>query len=138
MTGKAADEKKWIPGWLWLILLSIPVFFLFRWLFWWLLCPSYERMSSVEIDAPRSTTQVPPRPEDDLTRIKGIGPKVSRMLKAAGIQSFEQLAQAENQRLKTILKEANASIVDPSSWGEQARLAAQGEWDQLDDLQGQI
>lgn len=138
MTGKAADGKKWIPGWLWWILLSIPVFFLFRWLFWWLLCPSYERMSSVEIDAPRSTTQVSPPVEDDLTRIKGIGPKVSQLLKAAGIRNFHQLAVAEKQRLKTILKEANASIVDPSSWAEQAKLAAQGKWDQFQELQGRI
>lgn len=138
MTGKAADEKKRIPGWLWWILLSIPLFLVFRWLFWWLLCPSYERMSSVEIDAPRSTTQVKTLVEDDLTKIKGIGPKVSRALKAAGIRNFHQLAQAEEQRLKTILKEANASIVNPSSWATQAQLAARGEWGELEELQGKI
>lgn len=138
MTGKAVDEKKWIPGWLWWILLSIPLFFIFRWLFWWLLCPSYERMSAVEIDAPRRKTQVKSTVEDDLTRIKGIGPKVSRALNASGIWNFHQLAVIEEQLLKTILKEANASIVDPSTWNKQAQLAARGEWGQLEELQSRI
>jgi len=92
----------------------------------------------VEIDTPRSTPQDKPMVEDDLTEIKGIGPKVSQALKTAGIRNFHQLALAGEQRLRSILKEANASIVDPSSWGEQAHLAAQGKWSQLEDLQKQI
>lgn len=138
MGSGAAEEKRQVPGWLWLLLLLVPLFFIFRWLFWWLLCPSYERTSAVEIETPRKPMAFQPLQEDDLTKIKGIGPKVSRALKSAGIRSFRQLALAEERKLKAILKDANASIVNPSTWEDQAKLAAQGAWEALEEFQRKI
>lgn len=138
MTGKSEIDRQGIPNWLWLIGVIIPLFLLFRWLFWWLLCPSQERTSAVEIDTPRSPATFKPPVEDDLTRIKGIGPKVSRALTSAGIRSFRQLALTNERQLKTILKDANASIVNPSTWSDQAKLAAQGAWEQLEAFQRDI
>jgi len=72
---------------------------------------------------------------DNLTRIEGIGPKISSLLQATGITTFSQLAATEASRLEEILQEAKLSLANPGSWPEQAKLAAAGEWDALEVLQ---
>lgn len=71
---------------------------------------------------------------DDLKLIEGIGPKIASTLQAAGINTYKQLARARPERLKKILDEAGIPIADPTTWPEQAALAAGGEWDALADL----
>ena len=83
-------------------------------------------------------SQVEEQSTDDLTRIDGIGPKISEVLRAAGIASYAQLASTDVGRLKQILDEAGIRIADPGTWPEQARLAAAGDWDELKGLQGQL
>lgn len=76
---------------------------------------------------------------DDLTRIEGIGPKISGLLRAAGITTFSQVAQADAGRLKRIVRDADlAALADPSTWPEQARLGAAGDWEALDALQDEL
>jgi DNA-directed RNA polymerase subunit beta' len=76
---------------------------------------------------------------DDLQAIEGIGPKIASVLQAAGINNFAQLAQADVARLQEILAEAGISqIADPSTWPEQAKLAAAGDWEGLETLQDQL
>jgi len=83
-----------------------------------------------------------PAPEDDLTVIEGIGPKISASLKEHGIRTFTQLAHTDSQRLQEILAEAGpafklaSSAVD--SWPEQALLAAKGDWEQLHTLKDSL
>jgi len=81
----------------------------------------------------RRATQ--PAPEDDLTMIEGIGPKISASLKEHGIRTFAQLARTDVERLRAILAEAGPAfkLAAPAveSWPEQGRLAADGAWDQL-------
>jgi predicted flap endonuclease-1-like 5' DNA nuclease len=76
-----------------------------------------------------------PAPEDDLTMIEGIGPKIAASLKAHGIRTFAQLAHTDVERLQAILAEGGPAfkLAAPAveSWPEQARLAADGAWDQL-------
>lgn len=70
--------------------------------------------------------------EDDLTRIDGIGPKSAAALRAAGIDTFEKLAQSNTEQIMTILRTANVRIVSNySSWVEQAGYAARADWDGL-------
>ncbi len=75
---------------------------------------------------------------DDLTRIEGIGPKISSVLGDAGIASFAGLAQADVTHLRTLLDTPNLRIADPTSWPEQAALAANDEWDELEELQDRL
>lgn len=75
---------------------------------------------------------------DDLILIEGIGPRTSTIVTAAGISSFAQLAQADVEQLRAALADAGLRTVDPSTWPEQARLAADGRWDELKELQGRI
>jgi DNA-directed RNA polymerase subunit beta' len=76
---------------------------------------------------------------DDLQAIEGIGPKIASVLQSAGIGTFSQLAQADVDRLQEILTEAGiAKISDPNTWPEQAKLAAAGNWEELETLQDQL
>ncbi len=74
---------------------------------------------------------------DDLTRIEGIGPVIARLLGAGGIASFEALRNADPARLKEILLRAGERYRahDPGTWPEQAALAAEGRWEELEALQ---
>ena len=78
--------------------------------------------------------------KDDLKRIEGIGPKIEELLNTAGIHSFKQLSVTNVEQVKSILNAAGKryQIHDPSTWGKQAKLAADGKWDTLDKLQGEL
>ena len=75
---------------------------------------------------------------DDLKRIEGIGPKVENLLNSAGIHSFADLADADAADLQKKLDEAGLQMMDPRGWIEQARLAAQGRWEELKKLQDEL
>lgn len=77
---------------------------------------------------------------DDLKKIEGIGPKIAELLNAAGINSFEELSNAEAEKIKEILAEAGNryKMHDPTTWPQQAGLAAQGEWEELKTLQDEL
>lgn len=83
-------------------------------------------------------SQVEGAPADDLTRIAGIGPKISNVLQGTGIATYAQLAETDVDRLRQILDESEIRLADPGTWPEQARLAAAGDWDALKRLQGQL
>jgi F-type H+-transporting ATPase subunit gamma len=73
---------------------------------------------------------------DDLTRIEGIGPKMSAALRAAGITTFAQLAQSSDDTLTAAIEAAGMHLAPSlSTWAEQAALAAKGDWDGLQQLQ---
>ena len=70
---------------------------------------------------------------DDLKKIEGIGPKIAELLTANGIGTFEELANADVEKINEILAEAGSryKMHDPTSWPVQSRLAADGKWDEL-------
>ncbi len=76
---------------------------------------------------------------DDLKLIEGIGPKISSLLQAAGIMTFAHLASTDVKRLKQIIVEAGlTALADPTTWPEQATLAATGQWNALETLQEEL
>ena len=77
---------------------------------------------------------------DDLKIIEGIGPKIADTLVAAGITTFADLAAATAEKVKEILdaSEGNFNAADPSTWAEQAQLAADGKMDELKELQERL
>ncbi|MDW7992020.1 MAG: helix-hairpin-helix domain-containing protein [Anaerolineae bacterium] len=77
-------------------------------------------------------------PADDLTRLEGIGPKVAQVLASIGITTFKALAEADYDRVKQALVEAGWPYMDPAGWIEQAKLAAEGRWEELARLQEQL
>jgi predicted flap endonuclease-1-like 5' DNA nuclease len=74
---------------------------------------------------------------DDLKRIEGIGPKIAEELSNAGITTFTQLAAMSLDDLNDIL-EGKVRIFHPDTWSEQAALAADGKWEELDSLQAKL
>ena len=80
----------------------------------------------------------PTVPADDLTRIEGIGPTVAALLEAAGITTFARLAATEVTQLKSSLRAARLPFMDPTTWPQQAGLAAAGAWEGLAVLQEEL
>lgn len=77
---------------------------------------------------------------DDLTKVEGIGPKVSEVLQGQGITSFAQLAATDAEKIKEMLKAAGGAFAaqDPGTWPAQAKLAADGKWDELKKWQDEL
>ena len=57
---------------------------------------------------------------DNLTRITGIGEKISTALLEAGITKFAQLASMDSDDIQLILDQANVQAVASPMWVEQA------------------
>lgn len=77
-------------------------------------------------------------PKDDLTLVEGIGPKINKLLNKADIFTFEQLAATNIEKLQVILASSGIFLTDPSTWPEQAQLAAAGRWTELQSLQEEL
>jgi large subunit ribosomal protein L21 len=77
---------------------------------------------------------------DDLKIIEGIGPKAAEVLVAAGIDTFAKLAKTDASKVKEILDAAEAKVqhLDPTTWAQQAQLAADGKMDELKKLQDEL
>jgi large subunit ribosomal protein L17 len=75
---------------------------------------------------------------DDLVVLEGIGPKVARILNDAGITTFAALADANPADIQRTLSAAGLQMMNPEGWIEQARLAANGEWVELEKLQSEL
>ena len=81
------------------------------------------------------------RMQDDFTHIAGIGQKISSTLKNAGIKSFSKLAETDAKHIHEILEKKTPSLLkktDPTTWSEQARIAAEGDWEALSNLKKSI
>ena len=78
--------------------------------------------------------------EEDLKKIEGIGPKLSKVLHAAGVVNFKQLADKSVAEIQDILDDAGPRyrIARPKSWPLQAAMAAAGDWDKLKAFQDEM
>jgi predicted flap endonuclease-1-like 5' DNA nuclease len=78
-----------------------------------------------------------PNNPQDLKIVEGIGPKIEKLLKKAGIGTWEDLAKAKKKTLQKMLEDAGDAyrIHDPATWPGQAKLAVKGEWDKLKEYQ---
>ena len=103
----------------------------------------YTRLMVDFIGRPDEERQAEAKPEkmveaDDLTRIEGIGPKVSKTLTKAGISTFEALSSTPVEDIEKILRDAGLKMMDATTWPQQAKLAAQGDWEGLQKLQDNL
>jgi len=78
--------------------------------------------------------------KDDLTRLEGIGPKIAQLLVTAGVNSYDKVSKADSDQLKDILAKGGSAYLahDPTTWPEQAKLAATKNWESLDKLQEKL
>ncbi len=77
---------------------------------------------------------------DDLTKVEGIGPKAAEALVEAGVSTFAKLSETSADDIKEILTDASSTMahLDPTSWPKQAKMAAEGKWDELKEWQDSV
>ncbi len=77
---------------------------------------------------------------DDLTKIEGVGPRIAELLNNHGISTFRELSTVSPDQIRQILaaEEGIVATRDPSTWPDQAQLAATGEWDKLKEWQDEL
>ena len=75
--------------------------------------------------------------KDDLAIIEGIGPKIAELLGAAGIKTWKVLSETDPAKIKEILTAAGSQykMHDPNTWPNQAQLADEGLWNELEEYQ---
>lgn len=78
--------------------------------------------------------------QDDLKIVEGIGPKIEELFRADGIETWKQLSQADPSRLQKILEDAGPRfrMHNPATWPQQAALADDGKWQELEQLQDDL
>jgi large subunit ribosomal protein L21 len=77
---------------------------------------------------------------DDLKKIEGVGPKAMEAMVNAGIDTFAKVAKTKPEKLSEVLTEASSRLAHlvTDTWPEQAKLAADGKWDELQALQDKL
>ena len=101
------------------------------------------RAKKAKVAAKKTTTKATKTvmvTKNNLRLIEGIGPKIEELLNRGGIQTFQQLADASKGTLKGILAAGGAryKMHDPTTWNQQAALAAAGKKAELAKLQGEL
>lgn len=71
--------------------------------------------------------------KDNLKKIEGVGPKIEKLMNAAGIMTWKDLSKAKVSTLKDILAEAGPrfKMHNPGTWAKQAKMAAANDWNAL-------
>jgi predicted flap endonuclease-1-like 5' DNA nuclease len=70
---------------------------------------------------------------NDFTVIEGIGPAIANLCVNRGITTWWSMANTDLSVLRSMLAEAGPKfqVHDPTSWPQQARLLANGEWEKF-------
>ena len=90
--------------------------------------------------APKKETKKATGKADDLKKIEGAGPKAAEALVNAGFETFAKVAKATPEELSNVLSEASSRLahIVTDTWPKQAKLAADGKWDELKELQDRL
>ena len=77
---------------------------------------------------------------NDLTVIEGIGPKINELFNNAGVKTIAQLSKQTILQMRKVLDDGGSRfrIANPSTWGQQAALAAENKWNELKKLQDNL
>lgn len=124
MTGR---KRRRFPAW-WL---GVQIGIGLALLVWrWLEERARQRDWQTTAPAPPPPPEEPPavarqQEPDDLTRIRGIGPKYAAILRAAGVTTYARLAEMSADELRAIFS-ASGRVPDVSDWPAQARELLSG------------
>tara|TARA_R110002072_G_scaffold151503_6_gene300926 strand:+ start:20684 stop:21379 length:696 start_codon:yes stop_codon:yes gene_type:complete len=90
--------------------------------------------------APKATKKAPAKKGDKLSLIEGVGPKAAEALTEAGLETFAKIAKSNPEAIKAILDASPNKVqhLDPGTWPQQAKLAAEGKMDELKKLQDEL
>lgn len=98
--------------------------------------------AKVEVAAPKKAVAKPVAKKaaakaDDLKKVEGIGPKIAETLIAAGITTYADLAKTKAAKISEIIADVRGNHVT-DTWPAQAKLAADGKWDELKKWQDEL
>ena len=100
--------------------------------------PKAEAKAPVEKKAPaKKAAPKKAAGKDDLTKIEGIGPKIAETLTNAGVATFADLSTQKPAKISEIIADVRGSHV-PDTWPKQAKMAADGKWDELKTWQDEM
>jgi hypothetical protein len=122
------------PSLQWMLYVGIAFFLLMVIVGWWV---SSKKQNQPEVEHEAHGHQ-PQKEADDLTKIEGIGPKVAKVLVEAGITTFEALAHANTADVQKTLNGTGLQMMNPEGWIDQAKLAANGDWKALEEMQSAL
>lgn len=97
-----------------------------------------KKTASVKPKTAKTKTAAKPKPvvavKEDLTMVEGIGRKIEALLYKNKIYNFKQLSKTTINSLKEILEAAGNkySMHNPGTWPKQAKLAAEGKFEDLE------
>ncbi len=74
---------------------------------------------------------------DDFKKIEGIGPKIATTIVEAGITTYAELAKTTPEAIAEIIADVRGNHVT-DTWPAQAKLAAEGKWDELKKWQDEL
>lgn len=99
-----------------------------------------EEVEEQEPVAEEQEPEVEEKESDELEVIEGIGPKIAMLLYDSGIFTFNDLANTPVARIREILENAGPAYAmhDPSTWVEQSLLAAEGRFEELEEMKGRL
>jgi len=71
--------------------------------------------------------------KDDLQKIKGIGPKIEKILNSKGIFTYKQLRLSDADTLKEYISNEDERFKNnqTATWSHQANMAEKGQWKEL-------
>ena len=87
--------------------------------------------------APKKAAAKATSSADDLKKVEGIGPKIASTLVEAGISTFAELAKTDAAKISEIISGVRGNHVT-DTWPAQAKLAAEGKWDELKKWQDEL
>jgi len=100
--------------------------------------PKAKAETKVEKTTPaKATAKKATGKADDLKKIEGIGPKIASTLVEAGITTFADLAKTKSTKISEIIAGVRGNHVT-DTWPKQAKLAAEGKWDELKKWQDEL
>jgi hypothetical protein len=102
---------------------------------------AYRRMRDVSFAVPKEPPGAAPAPwveVDDLARILGLGAELGVALQTEGVNTFAALAALDVEHLEGLLGSQVGRAQFIETWPAQARLAAWGDWEELEALQEQL
>lgn len=78
---------------------------------------------------------------NDLQIIEGIGPKIEKLLRRSSIDTWKKLADSDAAEISEMLVAEGGpryKLHDPATWSKQAKLAHEGKWSELKELQDEL
>lgn len=78
--------------------------------------------------------------QDDLTFVEGIGPKIAELFQNEGIATWAALGECSVERCTEVLATGGDkfNMHSPDTWPKQAKLAAEGKWEELKKWQDEL